>query len=524
MERFVQKAAENGFNAVSLDDVPHLADHESYEPNIRSRIAEFREDFRSIFNICRESGLEVFLTMDVMSWTQALRAKLGSSEKSANLFLVELLDQFFADFPEVSGIIIRIGESDGLDVKDDFHSDLHLKSPAMVNRFLRAILPVFEKHKRRCVFRTWTVGAHHVGDLIWRNSTIEKSLSGIESDALILSMKYGESDFFRYLSVNRNFFVTNLPKIVELQTRREYEGAGEYPSFVGWDYEQIAAELKDAPNVIGIMAWCQTGGWHPFRRLTWLEGSSIWTEINTYVTLRIFKHGESVEAAIQSFPERRQGADAEWTELMRLSHEVVTDLLYLPEFASQSLYFRRVRIPPLLGVYWHNIFVNHSIKKLLTHFVSDGEACIRSGYASLRKIDRMSKLAEKCGLPVSDIRFMKHTFGLIALSREYLFRPYDEDIRARLKAAKKSYKKRYPRDERYRYKVKLNFKPFRVSHRSLSWFLNYCVREQGSYRLIDQLLFLRLLSAIYRIAKRTRPKMIPKFARKNAMGIDAIFR
>ena len=501
----------------------HLADHEAYEPEVREKITAFQKEFRPLFALCRNAGLDVHLTMDVMSWTPALREKI-EGERAVNEFLAELLEQFFVAFPEVNGVIIRIGESDGLDVKDDFRSDLHLKNPRMVNRFLKRLLPVFEQHGRTCVFRTWTVGAHHVGDLIWRDSTLEKSLSGVESPALVLSMKYGESDFFRYLSLNRNFFVTEIPKIVELQTRREYEGAGEYPSFVGWDYERLAGELAAAPNVVGIMAWCQTGGWHPFRRLTWLGNSSPWTEINTHVTLRLFRHGDSVEEAIRSLPDCLPGKSAAWIELLRLSHEVVLDLLYVPDFAHQRLYFRRVRIPPLLGVYWHNLFINHSIKKVLNHFVTDGEACIRSGQTAMKKIGRMKTLAEECGLPVDDIDYMEMTLGILALGREYFFRPYDDEIRKRLKKAKKAYKKRYPRGTRYRYSVQLDFEPFQLNARYLNWFFNYCVREQHTYRIVDRLFFLRFLSLLYSVVRRTRPRMIPKFARKSAMGIDTVFR
>jgi len=295
---------------------------------------------------------------------------------------------------------------------------------------------------------------------------------------------------------------------------------------VGWDYERLARDLKAAPNVIGLMAWCQTGGWHPFRRLTWLEddGSSVWNEINTSVTPRIFKHGESAEEAIKAFPDCEPGQASAWIELLRLSHEVIRELLYLPEFARTPLYFRRVRLPPLMGVYWHNLFINHSIKKFLMYVVEDGELCIRDGHAAMKKIARMKELAVTCGLPVEDIEYMKATFGLMALAREYFFRPFDADIEKRLTKAKKAYKKKYPRGSRYRYAVKLDFTPFRVRRRTLGWFFNFCVREQHQYRMIDRILTLRLLPAIYQIARRTRPKMIPKFARKSAMGIDAIFR
>lgn len=522
MDIFCRSVEKIGYNGVTLDDVPHLADHEFYEEPVRKRIAIYRQEFRQLFKIIRNRGLQVYLTMDILAFTPALQKKLGNSEKKRNDFLVELLDRFFEDFPQVAGVVLRIGESDGLDVKDEFRSQLVLKNPAMVNRCLKSILPVFEKYGRRCIFRTWTVGAHEVGDLIWHEATLEKTVAGITSPTLVLSMKYGESDFFRYLSLNRNFFVTNIPKIVELQTRREYEGCGEYPSFIGKDYEQFAIELREAPNVVGISVWCQTGGWTPFRRLAFIDPNAIWTEINTFITLRLFKHGELVEEAISHLPGvENQSA---LIELLRLSEQVVTDLLYLPEFARNKRFFRRVRIPPLIGVYWHNIFISHSIKKLMSHFVDDGEACIRSGYAAMAKIRRMRMLALQCNLPEEDIEFMEYTFGIIALSREYFFRPFDDDIRTRLEQAKQQYKKRYPKGKRHRYAVKMDFTRFKLNKQFISLFIKFITRQKPGYRAVDRILGLRALSAAYYLLKRSRPKLMPKFARKSAMGIDAIFK
>jgi hypothetical protein len=522
MATFCRNVAAIGYNGVTLDDVPHLADHEYYETPIRERIARYRDEFHELFRIIQGEGLHVYLTMDIMTFTAGLEAKLGRNARRQRLFLVDLLDRFFGEFPEVAGVVLRIGESDGMDIEEDFKSRLVLKNPAMVNRCLKAILPIFEKHRRRCIFRTWTVGAHEVGDLIWHDATLEKTVSGITSPALVLSMKYGESDFFRYLSLNRNFFVSEIPKIVELQTRREYEGCGEYPSFVGGDYEQLAIELREAPNVVGISVWCQTGGWTPFRRLAFIDDHSIWTEINTFVTLRLFKHGELVEEAISHLP--KVDNQAALIEFLRLSEEVVVQLLYLPEFARRRLYFRRVRIPPLLGVYWHHIFVAHSLKHMLEYFVEDGEACIRAGHAAMVKIKRMRMLALECHLPEEDIEYMEYTFGLIALAREYFFRPDDEEVRERLLRAKKSYKVRYPKGSRFRYTVKLDFKPFTINARYIGWFFKYLVRKQPSYRIVDKIIGLRLLSLVYFVLKRSRPKMVPKIARKSAMGIDAVFK
>lgn len=525
MANFCRSVARIGYNGVTLDDIPHLTLHELYEDPVKQRVTLYREEFRELFKIIRAEGLHIYLTMDILTLTPRLEKHLGKNDWKQRQFLAELLDSFFIDFPEVAGVVLRIGESDGLDIKEDFRSKLVLKSPAMVNRCLKAILPVFEHHGRRCIFRTWTVGAHEVGDLIWREATLEKTVAGITSPALVLSMKYGESDFFRYLSLNRNFFVTEIPKIVELQTRREYEGCGEYPSFIGGDYEQLAIELREAPNVIGISVWCQTGGWTPFRRLAFLDPSAVWTEINTFVTLRMFKHGELVDEALSHLSEIAEVTDpVALRELLRLSEEVVRELLYLPDFARQRFYFRRVRIPPLLGVYWHQIFVAHSLKKMLDHLVGDGEEAIRVGHAAMAKIRRMRTLALQCHLPEEDIEYMEFTLGIIALGREYFFRPDEEGIRKRLEKAKKKYKKRYPRGSRYRYTVKLDFKPFKLNARYIALFLNQLVRRRPDYRFIDKIIGLRLLSVAYFVLKRSRPKRIPKIARKSAMGIDAIFK
>ena len=142
----------------------------------------------------------------------------------------------------------------------------------------------------------------------------------------------------------------------------------------------------------------------------------------------------------------------------------------------------------------------------------------------MAKIRRMRTLALQCGLPEEDIEYMEYTFGLIALAREYFFRPDDSEMKKRLEKAKKQYKRRYPRGTRFRYSVKYDFKPFKLGSRSIRLFFRYLVRQTPDYRFIDKILGLRLLSFVYFVLKRSRPKMVPKIARKSAMGLDAVFK
>ena len=144
MRKFCRSVAAIGYNGVTLDDVPHLSSHEFYEESVNQRISLYRREFKELFKIIREEGLHIYLTMDILTLTPALEKRLGNSERKQLQFLVSQLDLFFVDFPEVAGVVFRIGESDGLDIKEDFRSKLILRSPAMVNRFLKALLPIFE--------------------------------------------------------------------------------------------------------------------------------------------------------------------------------------------------------------------------------------------------------------------------------------------------------------------------------------------------------------------------------------------
>ncbi len=441
--RFTSKAQEIGYNAVTLDDVAHLADHPSYEPEIRKKIACYQQEFKVLFQLISQQGLRIYLTMDLLSYTPQLKQNIGLDHKQIAQFVHELLQGVFKVFPEVDGIIMRVGESDGKDVRDDFRSELAIRTPQALNELLHQLLPLFETTDKQLILRNWTVGAYRLGDLIWRDTTLSTILAGIDSPQFILSLKYGDSDFFRYLELNPHFFTTTVKKIIELQTKREYEGCGEYPSFIGADYERYAQELQEAENLVGISVWCQTGGWVSFRRLCFLEQAAIWTELNTFVTLHIFRYHQSAEAAVRRYCQRAQlkEADKVWT-LLQLSEQAVKTLLYIPEYASQQLYFRRVRIPPLLAVYWNAIFINHSMRKIMRHFVRDTSGCIAQGYEALQTITSMRHLARQCDLPEEDLDYMYDTFAILTLAREYYFLPYSPKIRQKIKKAKKRYKKK----------------------------------------------------------------------------------
>ncbi|MEP6673205.1 MAG: hypothetical protein ABJF10_28910 [Chthoniobacter sp.] len=520
---FAGKVRTLGFNAASLDDVAHLSLHPWFEPEVRERNAILREEFRLCFAVLRAAGLRVFVTSDFLTTTTAVDAHLRDHLGAAETWFREVVAAFFDDFPEVEGVILRIGESDGLDVSDPLRSRLFLRTAAEVNRLLHSLLPIFEQRGRKLIFRTWTVGAHLVGDLLWHRGRLAQALAGITSPAFILSMKYGESDFFRYLPLNRHFFRIDLPKIIELQARREYEGAGEYPSFIGWDVERYARELREARNVVGFSVWCQTGGWHTLRRRAFLQPEGVWIELNVVAAIRVLRDDLSVEETVGEFfgPERAAGA----LELLRRAEIVIRELLYIVEFAEQKLFFRRVRIPPLLHVYWDSVFIHDAVRRVIAHFVHDPEEALREGEAAFANFDRMQVLARELALPEEDIVFMRDTFEMILLARRYYLLPPDPALERQIKAAKKAYKKRWPRSHRQRYRIRTSLEASRLGRRTVSWLSRLLIRRQRGYRhVLDRVFTLHVLSWIYRLFQVRHRKAMPKFMRKTAMGVDSLFR
>jgi len=521
---YCQRVAADGANGLALDDLPHLYIHPGYPAPLREKLAVYRGYYRRWMETAREAGLAVYLNADILFYHPVLEKEIGTRPAAVADFLAKVCATVLDDFPLVRGVFFRLGECDGVDVQGDFLSRLVLRTAADANALLKRILPEFGRRGRTCILRTWTVGAYPIGDLMWNPQTLAATLSGIDSPAFMLSMKFGESDFFRYLPLNPHFFATPVAKLIELQTKREYEGSGEFPSFVGYDYEAFHRALAAAENVVGAHIWCQSGGWTCFRRLSYLQPEAVWNEINTFVTLRVFRDGLGVEEAVQAYARERlpDAPPASLIELLRLSDQVVKELLYLDDYATQSIYFRRSRIPPQLMVYWDHIFVNHSLRKVLRGFVQDPDAKIRQAQAALEKIKAMRKLALRCGLPADDLDFMYDSFALLAAARQYILLPYTPALAENLAALKRRYQEDYP--HRYRYAVKLDFGRLRLRRARIHWLMRLLLRRERPYRRLDKLFTVWLLGKLYPLLRLGGRRFLTGFAGKQAMGLGTIFK
>ena len=521
-QKFVSKAKEFGYTGVTLDDIAHLIPSDFYPKQLNEKIDAYRRLFSELFQSAKNQDLDLFITTDIMFSNSHIQTNVGNKVQELAKWLAQQIEKLFIDFPEIDGIVTRFGESDGVDVAGDFLSKLVIKKPNDAKILLQTLLPVFEKHQRKLIFRTWSVGAYPIGDLIWNEKTFNKVFGDIDSPSLIISMKYGESDFFRYLPTNKLFFASEHQKIVEFQARREYEGFGAYPSFVGWDCESHLTRLKEkAKNVIGVSVWCQTGGWGKRRQLTFVRSSSPWVELNSYVIPKLWS-GETCSDVIENYQRKLfpNASPGSFEKFLRLSDEAIEDLLYIREFAERRIFFRRLRLPPQIYVFWDRVIVDHNMKRILSCLVRDRKAALEQGDAGLEKVRLMRKLAIENEFPTKGLKYQIATFELLQAAREYFFQPFSESTVAKLENLKSKYKAQFNRS----YSVQLNFKPTRIQKFQFNWLFKLILRKKSKYRVVDQLFTLRILSWMYACAKKMDLKIGPGFANEQAMGIDALFK
>lgn len=252
----------------------------------------------------KAAGLLVFYHIDLFLLPLKLVKKLEeticdnnnkiSLAKEETLRLHTLMfDELFRRFPQVDGLIIRVGETYLYDTP--FHTgcspicwDPLQPSEREKQEYIKLIIflkhEICEKHQRYLIFRTWDCfpDRFHSNPDYYLNVTNQ-----IEPhNKLIFSIKHTKRDFFRYAKFNECLTRGKHQQIVEVQCQREYEGKGAYPNYVmdkvinGYPEDPTNKGLKhiiNNPLIVGVFTWSRGGGWYgPYLK------HEFWCDINTY--------------------------------------------------------------------------------------------------------------------------------------------------------------------------------------------------------------------------------------------------
>lgn len=283
----------------------------------------------------KRAGLEVFYHVDLFLLPrrvmEAHRAELCDAKGRIDLLRPAVLDlhrrlfdAMFDRYPQVDGLVIRVGECYLFDTP--FHAgntavplhDPEVDRNAQMERFKRLVQFLREeicvRRGKRLIYRTWD----YFGDRFHAAPDFYLAVTeAVEPHPLmVFSIKHTAGDFFRGCVPNPCIGIGRHPQIVEVQCQREYEGKGAFPNYIvrgvvdGFPEVPAPKGLRDwirSPLLVGIWTWSRGGGWFgPYL------AHELWPELNVRVLLEWWRNPQSgEEAAFDRVCAEWLGMDAE---------------------------------------------------------------------------------------------------------------------------------------------------------------------------------------------------------------------
>ena len=263
------------------------------------------------YNEAKAAGLEVYCMSDLLLFPKKILEKYGMTTRFKDIndamtqqLLREELRMMFQDFPQLDGIVVRIGETYMQDAP--YHSGgINNKTSSTVIIPLMQIMreEVCVKLNKKVFFRTW-----------WSfdsdQNTYNAVSNGVEPHPnLIFSVKHCEGDFHRGNPFSKVLGTGRHKQLVEVQCAREYEGKGAYPNYIangvieGFEeykntmptapYTSLRQLHNNSPLFSGVWTWSKGGGWDgPYIQ------NDMWNELNTWVMLNWAKNPAKPEAEL----------------------------------------------------------------------------------------------------------------------------------------------------------------------------------------------------------------------------------
>ncbi len=399
-------------------------------------------------------GMEVYLYTDMVALTPPLEkylmARYGKLDTQSDEFwevYKAACSEIFSRLPEVSGIMLRIGEAGSIYNKPgwDYYSELAVKTDAGLKKMLTAFLEVAAKFNKKIIFRTWSVGVGQIGDMHTNPETYDRVLGGIQSPNLIVSTKYSRGDFYSWLPFNETLMEGNQRRIAEFQLRREFEGFNAFPNYMGPLYQKALLKFtKENPHFNGVWLWTQEGG--PLRAgplsLYPFHGFNTVTDLNLYAMGQLVHNPASdIRKITFDWAGEYFGTDSllqsTLTEVMMGSHATTQKGLYIGPFARYDVRALGLEPPPMLWIFeWDIVGGSPSVFSNLYIVSKDSvDAAINEGYQAaletgrmLKKLqsvkDRVQLNAAQFNALLASVTYQQNLFETLAWYRKYMLSYY----------------------------------------------------------------------------------------------------
>jgi len=304
----------HGFNGQAFKHINTVATFEAVAPGVfpsndeeRIWLDAFTAERGLEIEKAKTAGLNVFYHIDLFVLPKAIFEKykddicdpetgLISLDKPMTLELHRaIFDEIFGRWPEIDGLIIRVGETYLMDTPHHtgngavtYHGPAAESVESMHAHFKKLLqflrTEICERHNRCLIYRTWDCAM----DRFHSNLEFYKEVTdAIEPHPkLIFSVKHTRNDFLRYVPINPCLMQGKHSQVIEVQCQREYDGKGAYPHYIArmvlegfpeLPNESGIASLASHPRFAGLYTWTRGGGWHgPYVDST----NEFWCELN----------------------------------------------------------------------------------------------------------------------------------------------------------------------------------------------------------------------------------------------------
>jgi hypothetical protein len=334
----------------------------------RQRHNTLGDAFGELMEVAADSGLQTYLYTDMITLTTPLMNYLGQhfgSVDAENREIWEIYgkaaEEAFQKYPQVEGIMIRIGEAGSIYNKPgwDYYSELWVKTPEAVKLMLEAFLAAAEKYDRTIIFRSWSVGVGTIGDMHTNPLTYKEVLGDLHSDRLVVSTKYCSGDFYSWLPFNPTLYQGQHRRIAEIQAKREFEGLGVIPNYVAPLHQKaLQSFLASNPRMEGVWVWTQNGG--PLRAgplvIYPFHGFNAINDVNVYALSKLMNDPYAdLDSITREWISTYFGNDsllvANLTSFLNRSYEVMKSGFYISEFARYEVRALGLEPPPMLWIF-----------------------------------------------------------------------------------------------------------------------------------------------------------------------------
>lgn len=268
----------------------------------RAWVDNASKKIRADIAAAKKAGLKVYYFTDILVLPKKLVEKYKSEicdslgrvcfgrPKTIEIHRI-LIDELFAKFPDIDGLVIRTGETyldnvpyhtGGNPITNEEQSHIQILE------LLREEVCV--KWNKTLIYRTWNPAGYFHEDTGYY-LTVTNAIKPHKN--LVFSVKHTKGDYLRTNVFNPTLMIGNHPQIVEIQCQREVEGKGAFPNYIAngvlngfeeyatnsiHDGYQCLNDIKNDPRFKGVWTWSRGGGWvGPY--IT----NEFWPDINAYV-------------------------------------------------------------------------------------------------------------------------------------------------------------------------------------------------------------------------------------------------